>query len=272
VSAVAHRSPFRYPGGKSWLVPRVRQWLTHLPRRPAEFVEPLAGGASVGLSALFENLVERLTLIELDADVAAVWQTMVNGQAPQLAAEIERFRLTPESVRAVLAQPATTQLRHAVRTLLKNRVHYGGILAPGAGWMKHGESGRGLASRWYPQTLKNRLLALDALKARISFHHGDGLEFLTEFHRCSDYAFLIDPPYTVAGRRLYTHADVDPEAVFGAAARLQGEFLMTYNDAPLIWKLAQTFRFDIQRIPMRNRRHELQQELLIGRDLSWLNG
>jgi hypothetical protein len=27
VSTVPHRSPFRYPGGKTWLVPRVRDWL-----------------------------------------------------------------------------------------------------------------------------------------------------------------------------------------------------------------------------------------------------
>ena len=30
VASVPHRSPFRYPGGKTWLAPRVRQWLLSL--------------------------------------------------------------------------------------------------------------------------------------------------------------------------------------------------------------------------------------------------
>ena len=50
VASVPHRSPFRYPGGKTWLVPRVRQWLASI-ERPHELIEPFAGGAIVGLSA-----------------------------------------------------------------------------------------------------------------------------------------------------------------------------------------------------------------------------
>jgi DNA adenine methylase len=33
VASVPQRSPFRYPGGKTWLVPRVRRWLLDLHRR-----------------------------------------------------------------------------------------------------------------------------------------------------------------------------------------------------------------------------------------------
>ena len=40
VAAVAHRSPFRYPGGKTWLVPRIRRWLRSLNPRPRELAEP----------------------------------------------------------------------------------------------------------------------------------------------------------------------------------------------------------------------------------------
>jgi hypothetical protein len=66
VASVPHRSPFRYPGGKTWLVPRVRQWLRSLPSRPASFVEPFAGGGIVGLSAVFEDLAGSSVLVELD--------------------------------------------------------------------------------------------------------------------------------------------------------------------------------------------------------------
>jgi DNA adenine methylase len=85
VSSVPQRSPFRYPGGKTWLVPRIRLWLKSLEPEPKELIEPFAGGAIVGLTAAFEELVERVTLVELDADVAAVWRTVLGEHADFLA-------------------------------------------------------------------------------------------------------------------------------------------------------------------------------------------
>lgn len=44
VAQVRQLSPFRYPGGKTWLVPEVRKWLTASKAKPSVFVEPFAGG------------------------------------------------------------------------------------------------------------------------------------------------------------------------------------------------------------------------------------
>jgi DNA adenine methylase len=80
VASVPHRSPFRYPGGKTWLVPLIRQWLSSLAWHPVLFGEPFAGGAIIGLSALFEDLADTLTLVERDENVGAVWRAIVNCQ------------------------------------------------------------------------------------------------------------------------------------------------------------------------------------------------
>ena len=100
VASVPQRSPFRYPGGKTWLVPRIRQWLTSLPIQPAEFIEPFAGGAIVGLTVAAEGLAGHVTLVELDENVAAVWQTIIHdeGGGEWLAKQIVNFELTHESV------------------------------------------------------------------------------------------------------------------------------------------------------------------------------
>lgn len=92
------RSPFRYPGGKTWLVPHVRRWLTSLSSPPREFVEPFAGGAIVGLSMLFDGLTAHLTLVELDEDVAAVWKTMLSSSVQRFVHRITSFKITPEAV------------------------------------------------------------------------------------------------------------------------------------------------------------------------------
>lgn len=271
VASIPQRSPFRYPGGKTWLVPRIREWLTHLPRRPARLVEPFAGGGIVGLTAVFEGLAPAVTLVELDPDVASVWHTILNGGGPALAHRIRSFEVSPESVAAALGSPARTLEERAFVTILRNRVNRGGILAPGAGRVRRGENGRGLASRWYPETLCRRILAIDAVKDRIEFLEADGLDFLARHGSDPDLVWFIDPPYTVAGTRLYRYCEIDHERLFQLAGSLAGGFLMTYDDAPMVRALAARHGFATAAVPMRNTHHACKMELLIGRDLTWLS-
>ena len=99
VASVPQRSPFRYPGGKTWLVPYIRLWLSTMDK-PKEFVEPFAGGAIVGLTVAAENLAGHVTLVELNDEVSAVWKTIITGNASCLAEEISTFDLSIESAQA----------------------------------------------------------------------------------------------------------------------------------------------------------------------------
>jgi DNA adenine methylase len=132
VASIPQRSPFRYPGGKTWLVPHIRLWLRSRGRPVRELIEPFAGGAIVGLTAAFEGLAEKVILVELDPDVASVWSTILNGGARWLAERIARFELSPPNVKAALAAPCRSVRERAFATVLRNRVQRGGILAPGA--------------------------------------------------------------------------------------------------------------------------------------------
>jgi DNA adenine methylase len=170
VAAVPRRSPFRYPGGKTWLIPCLRRWLLSKNPRPPELLEPFAGGGTMSLTAAFEELAEHVTMVELDEQVAAVWTAILGepGYARELADRIARFDLTPESVRAVLDSPGDSLVDRAFATILKNRVNRGGILAHRAGLVKNGERGKGLSSRWYPATLERRILEIEQIRDRIS--------------------------------------------------------------------------------------------------------
>jgi DNA adenine methylase len=269
VASVPHRSLFRYPGGKTWLVPRIRRWLTSLSSRPKQFCEPFAGGGIVGLSVLFEGFVDTLAFVELDDDVAAVWQAILNGKGEAVAERILSFEVNYKNVRSVLDTKPRTIFDQAFATIIRNRMQRGGILAPGASLMKDGENGRGLLSRWYPQTLKRRILDIVAIKQQINFIQGDGIAFLQEHTKNRDTVFLIDPPYTVAGRRLYNHSEIDHDKLFKIAAKLKGDFLMTYDNVEPVRELARKHGLDIQEIAMKNTHHAVMSELLIGRDLDW---
>jgi len=270
VAAVPQRSPFRYPGGKTWLVPYVRQWLNHLMRPVKQLIEPFAGGAIVGLTAAFEGLAESVLLVEKDPEVAAVWRTILGGQARWLSERIMGFEVTSASVRQVLDCPARSLREQAFQTLLRNRVQRGGILARGAGLMKSGEKGRGLNSRWYPATLSKRVMAIAHLRNRISFVEADGVQVIRQYSSRPDAVFFIDPPYTIAGRRLYTYSDIDHKRLFSVVAEVAGDFLMTYDDAGEIRELARNHGFQMELIPMKSTHHAKKMELLIGRDLAWL--
>jgi len=136
--------------------------------------------------------------------------------------------------------------------------------------MKNGENGRGLRSRWYPATLRKRILAIIEMRHRIAFEEGEGLEAIRRNLARRDAAFFIDPPYTVAGRRLYTHSEIDHEELFCLAGGLAGDFLMTYDNAEEIRALAGRRGFGMRLVPMKSTHHAEMLELLIGRDLDWV--
>lgn len=273
VASVRQLSPFRYPGGKTWLVPRVRRWMRN---QPSDFIEPFAGGGIISLTVAAEKLAGHVNMVEMDEQVAAVWKTILtDDESAWLVDRIIKFDLTLESLHAELAKPSARTREKAFQTILKNRTFRGGILAAGSAPLKYGENGKGIKSRWYPDTLGKRILEIAALRDRITFIEGDGMETIRQFAHQSNAAFFIDPPYTAAGkkagRRLYTHSELDHEELFRLMSRVAGDFLMTYNDAEGVRELARSHGFDIECVAMKNTHHAEMNELLIGRSLDWLN-
>ena len=122
VARVPNLSPFRYPGGKTWLAPTVGQWISE--RRPELFLEPFAGGAAVGLYIATHDLADQVLLVELDDAIAAVWQTTLEDRGigfNRLLARIEAFTPTPDSVREVAAQRPRSVADLAFQTIVRNR-------------------------------------------------------------------------------------------------------------------------------------------------------
>ena len=270
VAQVRQLSPFRYPGGKTWLVPEVRKWLMASKRTPSVFVEPFAGGAMAGLTVAAENLAEHVVLSELDEDVAAVWQTIFAGTDADvrwLSKRITGFDVTLENVRKVLNGKPISNKARALRTIIKNRMQRGGIMAAGAGLVKEGEAGRGLMSRWYPETLAARIEVLRSMRGRVTFEHADAFAVIHAFADDANAFFFVDPPYTAggknAGKRLYTHNVIDHEGLFALMASVQGSVMMTYDDAPEVHAMALRHGFRIEMVPMKNTHHAIIRELLI---------
>ncbi len=269
VASVPQRSPFRYPGGKTWLIPTVRQWLKQEKQSVSLLIEPFAGGGIVSLTAAFEKLANHITMVEMDEEVAAVWEVILNGKNKWLADKIFSFDLTHENVKSELNNPNKLLQDLAFCTILKNRIFHGGILAKGSGMIKNGENGKGIASRWYPKTLHDRIRAIGFVKNKIDFINGNAFEVMEQNLDNTRAYFFIDPPYTIAGKRLYTHFDIDHEKLFALSARLKGKFMLTYDDTDEIRKLAEKYNLHYKTIPMKTTQHTKKNEIIISDNFTW---
>lgn len=268
VASIPQRSPFRYPGGKTWLIPIVRKWLKQS-KDYKKLIEPFAGGGIVSLTSAFENLANHITMIELDKEVAAVWDVIVNGDRNWLANQIYCFDLTVENANNILQKDNKTIKEQAFSTILKNRIYHGGIITKGSGLIKKGENGKGIKSRWYPKTLRDRILAVGYVKDKIAFIEGDAFIEMEKIKNDRECYFFIDPPYTVAGKRLYTHFEIDHDKLFALTAQLEGRFMLTYDYTKEIRDLAEKYNLDFRTIPMKTTHHVQKNEIIISDNFDW---
>jgi len=268
VASIPQRSPFRYPGGKTWLIPTVRRWLKQN-KKATLLIEPFAGGGIVSLTAAFEKLADHITMVEMDEEIAAVWEVIMSDKNKWLADKIFSFNLTHDNIIVELEKPNKLIHDIAFCTILKNRVFHGGILAKGSGMIKKGENGKGISSRWYPKTLHDRIRAIEFVKNKIDFIKGDAFEILEQNINNEEAFFFIDPPYTIAGKRLYTYFDIDHEKLFRLTAQLKGKFMLTYDDTTEIRQLADNYNLQYRTIPMKTTHHLKKNEIIISDNFHW---
>ncbi|MFW2276312.1 MULTISPECIES: DNA adenine methylase [Burkholderia] len=265
---IKHYSPLRYPGGKSWLAPELREWLAK--DGQAELVELFAGGAYASLLAVLEGYVHRATLVEVDPAICAVWRTVFSSDARKLCSRIRAFRFTEENVEELLDKKFRTDVGLAFQTIVKNRARRGGILADGAGILRAGERNKGLASRWYPQTLIDRIGRLNGYAENFKVIEGDALEYLALLNRRRrPVKLFVDPPYTKLSeygvKPLYRFNHIDHAKLFGRLHRTSHDVLITYDDSDLVRKKAMQHEFDVKRILMRTAHSVKKYELLLTR-------
>ncbi|MDR2733224.1 MAG: DNA adenine methylase [Spirochaetota bacterium] len=271
VASIQQLSPFRYPGGKTWLIPTIYTWMQSLHCTPELFIEPFAGGGIVSLTAANENLARHIIMVEIDDEIASVWKTILYGDADWLINIIRSFDMTIENVNAVLAGDYSTDEEKALKTIIKNRTFHGGILAKGSGLTKYGENGKGITSRWYPDTLAKRINHIKQFKNKITFMQTDGMNVIRD-NLNRNAVFFLDPPYTAggkrAGNRLYNHHTLDHERLFSLCGRMDN-FLMTYDISDEIEILAKRHNFETKEIPMKNTHNAEMKEYIISKNLEW---
>ena len=207
---------------------------------------------------------------EIDRDICSVWEAILDPEyCGRLCEKILGFNMNFNSVRSLISKPPETNFDRAFQTIIRNRVQRGGVIASGAGLMNRGENGRGVGSRWYPETLSDRILKIGELSSKISFREGDAFSLIDDFSNEKDAVFFIDPPYTMnaggggPGTRLYKHNQIDHVRLFNSISKIKGVAAMTYDDSDEVISMARKFNFKVSRVAMKNSHNTVKHELLI---------
>lgn len=263
VASLPKYSPFRYPGGKTWLIPQIREWLAN--RKKRVLVEPFAGGATASLVGVLEGYVERAVLVERDCGVAAVWKTILSPDCEWLIERILTFPFSSKSVHRVLNEVPQSSRDLAFLTLLLNRVRSGGILSNSARLIRNGERGKGLSSRWYPETISLRIANIHSAKERFQVKHGDGLREIRHYATERQACFFVDPPYVLSNRvrPLYHHSEIDHPALFALLYASRRDFLLTYRDSRRIRDWVDLLGLKARRVVIRGNGGRKSSELLL---------
>ena len=264
VAQMPQRSPLRYPGGKTWLIPHIREWLVGADADT--IIEPFAGGATASLTAVFDGLVRRAVLYERDPDVAAFWHA-VTHHAEGLVFRINALgdKLSREYLAVLERTVSSDAVNRGFRTLVLNRTRRGGVLAAGASMPRKGEGGRGVASRWYPDTMVSRIRAIEKRAGQFLFFEGDGVAGASLLLHTPGAAFFLDPPYPASGRRLYTYNHVAPIRLFDMMAGCRAPFMFTCDASPENIEAAHARGFHAVTVEMKTGHHARAQEIIVTR-------
>jgi DNA adenine methylase len=117
--------------------------------------------------------------------------------------------------------------------------------------------------------LARRIRTISSLRSKLKFTRRDGFKLIQKFIRRKRAAFFVDPPYTKAACRLYSHWEIDHEKLFDLLRRAKGSVLMTYDDTSEIRALCKKYGFHFKRTSMRTTHHQKKRELMISKNFKW---
>lgn len=201
-------SPLRYPGGKSTLYSYTKNIIEKNNLAGCTYIEPFAGGSSLALELLMNNIVSKLVLNDFDPCIYAFWNTVLNN-ADEL---INLIETTPINIKEWYKQKEVqlnyteyTQLDVAFSTLFLNRTNRSGILKAGPIGGKNQDGNYRLDCRFNREDIISRIRKIQKYRSRIHFHNYDVREFLRHIvSRQKKNCFIFfDPPYYKNGPELY---------------------------------------------------------------------
>ncbi|NOT04743.1 MAG: DNA adenine methylase [Anaerolineales bacterium] len=235
-------SPLRYPGGKRRLVNFMKTIIQQNGLLHGAYIEPFAGGASVGLALLFDGYVNHIYINDLDRSVYAFWYSVLH-KTEELAKLIQE---TPVTMSEWYKQrdiqknkKYETLVRLGFSTFFLNRTNRSGIISGGVIGGKEQNGDWKLDCRFNKTELVGRIRKIAENKRKISLYNKDASTFIqTELPQIEHNSLVyLDPPYYVKGQQMlyvnYYEPD-DHKSIANSISQITQQWVISYDDVPEI--------------------------------------
>ncbi|MGZ0707265.1 DNA adenine methylase [Coraliomargarita sp. W4R53] len=237
-------SPLRYPGGKTMIVPFLKDILERNDLVGGTYIEPYAGGAGAALKLLDEGAVSRIILNDYSPIIGAFWRALLRHSKLFMA----RFEETEPTIEEWHRQKEIVN-RYREFNLVDvgfaafylNRCNRSGVLNAGPIGGLDQTGNYKIDARYSKLGLRSRLEKVISMRRRITFRQCDALDFLVEINQMEERRALIylDPPYYVKGQKLYLNAyqHQDHHDLCYFLGDMRTPWLLSYDNVEVIRRL-----------------------------------
>jgi len=243
-------SPLRYPGGKGKVAHYFKQLFADNLLFDAVYIEPYAGGASVGLSLLFSEYASKIVINDVDRSIFAFWHSVLNRTddlcrlIKDTSVNIKNWEAQKEIQKS---KSRNRLLDLGFSTFFLNRTNRSGIINAGI------IGGRNQAGKWKMDARfnKNDLIArierIALYKSKIEIYNLDAVELIKNLQKGlpKKNLFYFDPPYYIKGKDLYLnyYGDKDHQEIANEVKKLKkNNWIVTYDNVDRIKNLYSNFR------------------------------
>lgn len=242
-------SPLRYPGGKGKVASYFKQLYKDNLLYGSTYVEPYAGGASVGLSLLFGEYAPKIIINDIDRSIYAFWYSIIKN-SEQLCKLIfdtpvnrKHWKIQKEVQRNKMHE---SLLELGFSTFYLNRTNRSGILNAGiiGGTDQSGEWK--IDARFNKKDLISRIERIALYGDKIKVYNLDAVQLIKKLKPTLNDGsfFFFDPPYFLKGQDLYInfYKPQDHQVIAKEISKIKNhKWVVTYDNVPEIKSLYQNF-------------------------------
>lgn len=240
-------SPLRYPGGKGKVANFLKLVILENSLEGVRYIEPYAGGASVGLALLAEKYVSHVHINDLNIGVYSFWKYILD----QPESFCRRIMQTPLSIeewhrqKEIYSSATCASDDLGFATFYLNRTNRSGIISRGGVIGGIEQLGKWkMDARFDRVSLCSRIMLLAGLSSRISVSNADAVEIVSNRSTTEGSLLYLDPPYYVKGSGLYDnfYSHADHRSVRDTLSRVDTPWIVSYDAAPEVLKLYSDYR------------------------------